>query len=103
VEKREEIVSLEQKIDWQIARQRGQIKAMMAGAAKEALQTIEKPKPRCAHIILVTVLLKPARPGRMLVRQVHNEGCNKSHPPETKSFFSIPFLPAPNQVCRRHC
>ncbi len=44
VEKREEIVALEQKIDWQIARKRGQIKAMMEGAEKETLKAVEKAK-----------------------------------------------------------
>ena len=44
VEKREEIVALERKIDWQIARKRGQIKTMAEGAEKQALKTIEKAK-----------------------------------------------------------
>jgi IS5 family transposase len=44
VEKREEIVALERKIDWQIARKRGQIKTMAEGAEKETLKTIEKAK-----------------------------------------------------------
>ena len=44
VEKRAEIVALERKIDWQIARKRGQIKAMVEGAEKEALKTVEKAK-----------------------------------------------------------
>jgi IS5 family transposase len=44
VEKRAEIVALERKIDWQIARKRGQIKTMAEGAAKETLKTIEKAK-----------------------------------------------------------
>jgi IS5 family transposase len=44
VEKRAEIVALERKIDWQIARKRGQIKAMAEGAEKETLKAIEKAK-----------------------------------------------------------
>jgi IS5 family transposase len=44
VEKRTEIVALERKIDWQIARKRGQIKTMAEGAEKETLKTVEKAK-----------------------------------------------------------
>jgi IS5 family transposase len=44
VEKRAEIVALERKIDWQIARKRGQIKAMAEGAEKETLKAVEKAK-----------------------------------------------------------
>ena len=44
VEKRPEIVALEQKIDWQIARKRGLIKALAEGAEKEALRAVEKTK-----------------------------------------------------------
>jgi IS5 family transposase len=44
VEKRAEIVALERKIDWQIARQRSLIKALAEGAEQEALKTIEKAK-----------------------------------------------------------
>src|SRR5688572_15735356 len=44
VEKREEIVALARKIDWQIARKRGQIKAMAEGVAKETLKAVEKAK-----------------------------------------------------------
>jgi IS5 family transposase len=44
VEKRAEIVALERKIDWQIARKRGQIKALAEGAEKEALKAVEKAK-----------------------------------------------------------
>ncbi len=44
VEKREEIVALERKIDWQIARKRGQIKTMVEGAEKETLKAVEKAK-----------------------------------------------------------
>jgi transposase, IS5 family len=44
VEKRAEIVALARKIDWQIARKRGQIKAMMEGAEKETLKAVEKAK-----------------------------------------------------------
>lgn len=44
VEKREEIVALERKIDWQIARQRGTIKALAEGAEKEARKAVEKAK-----------------------------------------------------------
>jgi len=44
VEKREEIVTLKRKIDWQIAGKRGQIKAMVEGAEKETLKTVEKAK-----------------------------------------------------------
>jgi IS5 family transposase len=44
VEKRAEIVALEQKIDWQIACKRGPIKALAEGAEKETLKAIEKAK-----------------------------------------------------------
>jgi IS5 family transposase len=44
VEKREEIVALERKMDWQIARKRGQIKAMKEGTEKETLKAVEKAK-----------------------------------------------------------
>jgi transposase, IS5 family len=44
VERRAEIVALEQKIDWQIACKRGPIKAMAEGAEKETLKAIEKAK-----------------------------------------------------------
>jgi IS5 family transposase len=44
VEKRAEIVALERKIDWQIAGKRGQIKAMVEGAEKEAIKAVEKAK-----------------------------------------------------------
>jgi len=44
VEKRAEIVALERKIDWQIARKRGQIKAIVEGAEKETLKAVEKAK-----------------------------------------------------------
>ena len=44
VEKRPEIVALEQKIDWQIARKRGAIKTMAEGPEKAALQAAEKLK-----------------------------------------------------------
>jgi IS5 family transposase len=44
VEKRAEIVALERKIDWQIARKRGPIKTMPEGAEKETLKTMEKAK-----------------------------------------------------------
>jgi IS5 family transposase len=44
VEKREEIVTLKRKIDWQIAGKRGQIKAMVEGAEKETLKAVEKAK-----------------------------------------------------------
>jgi IS5 family transposase len=44
VEKRAEIVALERKIDWQIARKRGQIKALAEGAEKAAVQAAEKAK-----------------------------------------------------------
>jgi IS5 family transposase len=44
VEKRAEIVALERKMDWQIACQRGQIKALAEGAEKEALKAVEKAK-----------------------------------------------------------
>jgi IS5 family transposase len=44
VEKREEMVALERKIDWQIARKRGQIKAMKEGTEKETLKAVEKAK-----------------------------------------------------------
>lgn len=44
VKKRAEIVALERTIDWQIARKRGRIKAMVEGAEKETLQAAEKAK-----------------------------------------------------------
>jgi IS5 family transposase len=44
VEKRAEIVALERKIDWQIARKRGPIKALVEGVEKEAVKTAEKIK-----------------------------------------------------------
>ena len=44
VEKRPEIVALARKIDWQIARKRGTIKAMAEGAEKTAVQAAEKIK-----------------------------------------------------------
>jgi IS5 family transposase len=44
VEKRAEIIALERKIDWQIAGKRGQIKAMVEGAEKEAIKAVEKAK-----------------------------------------------------------
>ena len=42
--KRAEIVALNRRIDWQIARKRGQIKALAEGAEKETLQATEKAK-----------------------------------------------------------
>src|SRR5512137_2918701 len=44
VEKRPEIVALQRKIDWQIAGKRSVIKALAAGAEKEALKAVEKAK-----------------------------------------------------------
>ena len=44
VEKRAEIVALARKIDWQIAGKRGQLKAMVEGAEKEARKAMEKAK-----------------------------------------------------------
>ncbi len=44
VEKRAEIVALERKMDWQIARKRGQINALVEGAEKETLKAAEKAK-----------------------------------------------------------
>ena len=44
VEKRPEIVALERKIDWQIARKRGTIKTLAEGAEKTAVQAAEKLK-----------------------------------------------------------
>ena len=44
VEKRVEIVALERKIDWQIARKRGPIKVMVEGSEKEAIKALEKAK-----------------------------------------------------------
>lgn len=44
VEKRPEIVALERKLDWQIARKRGSIKALAEGAEKAAVQAAEKLK-----------------------------------------------------------
>ena len=44
VEKRAGIVALERKIHWQIARQRGRIKALAEGAEKETLRAVERAK-----------------------------------------------------------
>ena len=44
VEKRPEIVALERKMDWQIARKRGAIKALAEGAEKAAVKAAEKLK-----------------------------------------------------------
>jgi IS5 family transposase len=44
VEKREEIVVLERKIDWQIAGKRSLIRALAEGADKQARQAVEKTK-----------------------------------------------------------
>lgn len=44
VEKRPEVVALQRKIDWQIAGKRSVIKALAAGAEKEALKAVEKTK-----------------------------------------------------------
>ena len=44
VEKREEIVALERKIDWQIAGKRSLIKALAEGAEKEARKAVEQAK-----------------------------------------------------------
>jgi IS5 family transposase len=44
VEKREEITALERRIDWQIARKRGQVKTMTEGAEKETVKAAEKAK-----------------------------------------------------------
>jgi IS5 family transposase len=44
VEKRAEIVALARKIDWQIARKRGQIKTLAEGTEKETLKAAEKVK-----------------------------------------------------------
>jgi IS5 family transposase len=44
VEKRPEIVALERKMDWQIARKRGSIKTMAEGEEKAALKAAEKIK-----------------------------------------------------------
>jgi len=44
VEKRAEIVALERKIDWQIARKRGPIKSLVEGVEKETLKAVEKAK-----------------------------------------------------------
>ena len=44
VEKRAEIVALERKLDWQIARKRGTIQALAEGAEKERLKAMEKAK-----------------------------------------------------------
>ena len=44
VEKRPEIVALARPIDWQIARKRGTVKAMVEGAEKAAVKTVEKAK-----------------------------------------------------------
>ena len=44
VEKREEITALDRRIDWQIARKRGQVKTMTEGAEKETVKAAEKAK-----------------------------------------------------------
>ena len=44
MEKRAEIAALERKIGWQIARKRGRIKALVAGAEKESLKAVEQAK-----------------------------------------------------------
>ncbi len=44
VEKRAELVALERKIDWQIARKRGQIKKLAEGPEKDTLKAAEKAK-----------------------------------------------------------
>ena len=44
VEKRPEIVALDRKLDWQIARKRGTIQTMAEGAAKAAVKATEKTK-----------------------------------------------------------
>lgn len=44
VEQRAEMVALERKLDWQIARQRGQIKALAEGAEKATRKAVEKAK-----------------------------------------------------------
>ena len=44
VEKRPEIVVLERKIAWQVARKRGAIQALAEGAEKETLKAVEKAK-----------------------------------------------------------
>ena len=44
VEKRGEIVAMKRTIDWQIASQRGVIKALADGAEKEARKAVEKTK-----------------------------------------------------------
>jgi transposase, IS5 family len=46
VEKRPEILTMERKIDWQIARKRSVLKALAEGAEKEALQAVEKTKAK---------------------------------------------------------
>lgn len=46
VEKRDEIVAMERKIDWQIARKRSPIKAMEDGPEKATLQAMEKAKAK---------------------------------------------------------
>jgi IS5 family transposase len=44
VEKRQEIVTLQRKLDWQIAGKRSVIKTLAEGAEKEALKAVEKAK-----------------------------------------------------------
>jgi transposase, IS5 family len=44
VEKREEITALDRRINWQIARKRGQVKTMAEGAEKETVKAAEKAK-----------------------------------------------------------
>jgi len=51
VEKRAQIVALERKIDWQIARKREPIKTMAEGVEKETLKAVEKAKASVrAHV-----------------------------------------------------
>ena len=50
VEKRTEMVALERKIDWQIARKRGQIKTMAEAQRKKPSRRSRKPKPRCGRL-----------------------------------------------------
>ena len=44
LEKRAEIVALDRKIDWQIARKRGQLKKLAEGPEKETFKAMEKAK-----------------------------------------------------------
>ena len=50
VKKRAEIVALERKIDWQMARKRGPIKPWPQAPRKQPSRRSSKPKPRCGRL-----------------------------------------------------